>query len=315
MSLSAFIVGCGRIAGGFNDADESRVLTHAVALRRLGVPIAGCCDVEPDRAARFAARWQVAYHGGNLPDLLAAARPDLVAVCTPAPVRWPVLETVFACPSVRSLLIEKPLAVTGAEAHRIAEAARESGRVVLVDYFRAFDPFYRRLEAEIRQGWRAGGWSATARYYGRATETASHWIERVLACFGPASGARRFGGDAASPLFVLDWAQGSVVFVPATGCAYSPFELDLCFRDRRVRVLDSEERVEHFVSGPDPHYAGYCRLVPEPLWPGLVPSPESLGCAMEAAVAAAAGEPVPWRELLARSVRVVEICEQIGGRQ
>jgi hypothetical protein len=36
---------------------------------------------------------------------------------------------------------------------------------------------------------------------------------------------------------------------------------------------------------------------------------------MEAAVAAAAGEPVPWRELLARSVRVVEICEQIGGRQ
>ena len=89
MSLSAFIVGCGRIAGGFNDADESRVLTHAVALRRLGVPIAGCCDVEPDRAARFAARWQVAYHGGNLPDLLAAARPDLVAVCTPAPVRIP----------------------------------------------------------------------------------------------------------------------------------------------------------------------------------------------------------------------------------
>jgi len=53
MAASALIVGCGRIAGGFNDADESAVLTHALAYRRLGVTLAGCCDRDPARAARL----------------------------------------------------------------------------------------------------------------------------------------------------------------------------------------------------------------------------------------------------------------------
>jgi hypothetical protein len=312
MPPSALIVGCGRIAGGFNEADETRVLTHAAALRRLGVPIDGCCDTEASRAAAFATRWGVAQHGTDLARLLEVVHPSLVSVCTPVVDRLSVLEIVLACPSVRSVLVEKPLAVTAEEARRIAGLAEGSGRVVLVDYFRAFDPFYRRLEETIRGEWSPAAWTATAWYYGAARETASHWMERLLACFGPVTGARRLAGDPCAPLFLLEWASGRIVFVPATGCGYSPFEMDLCLPDRRLRILDSEERVEHFVSEPDPCYSGYRRLAVQPLWDGLAPSPESIAHAAAAAVEGAEGKPVSWQGLLARAVQVVELCERIG---
>lgn len=311
MPASAFIVGCGRIAGGFNDADESRVLTHAVALRRLGVPILGCCDESGDQAAAFASRWGVGAHGTDLSKLLAATRPSVVSVCTPAVDRLPILSTVLACPSVRAVLVEKPLAVTGDEARRIAGTAQASGRIVLVDYFRAFDPFYQRLEEAIRGDWGADAFAATAWYYREVWEIASHWMERLLACFGPADGVRRLVGDIQAPTFVLEWTKGQVVFLPALGSSYSPFEMDLCFPNRRLRIVDSEERVEHFVARPDPCYPGYNRLTTEALWTGLAPSPESIGHVVAAAVAGAEGRSVNWRPLLERAVRVVELCEMI----
>lgn len=315
MPPSALIVGCGRIAGGYNGADESRVLTHAVALRRLGVPIGGCCDTEAARAEAFATRWGIPRHGIDLGRLLAEVRPGLVSVCTPARNRLPTLEAVLACPSVRSVLVEKPLAATAEAARRIADLAERSGRVVLVDYFRAFDPFYRRLEGVLRGDWAPVAWTATAWYYGAVREIASHWVERLLAWFGPACGARRLSGEPQAPLFLVEWATGRAVFVPATGCDYSPFEMDLCLPDRRLRILDSEERVEHFASAPDPCYPGYSRLVARPLWDGLAPSPESIGHAVAAAVAGATGEPVPWQGLLARAVQAVELCGRVEGME
>ncbi len=312
MHPKAFIVGCGRIAGGFNETDESAVLTHAVAYRRLGVEIAGCCDRDPGRAGRFAARWGVPHSGTALPNLLEAVRPDVVSLCTPPSDRMSLVEAVLACPSVQGVLLEKPLAGAPTEARELSALIRRSGRPVLVNYFRAFDPLHRRLEEEVRGGSLTGPCEGTARYYGRATENASHWIERALALFGPARGARCLDGAGEAPLFELDLERGRLLFLPSRGCEYAPFELDLFFPRRRVRLVDSEGRREQFVSRPDPQYPDYFTLIPDDAWPGCHPSRDPLLLSVREMLAAARGESVRWIEVLDRAAQVVEILDQVG---
>jgi hypothetical protein len=305
------IVGCGRIAGDFNDRG-GRVMTHAAAYRERGASLVGCCDVDRARAAGFARRWEIEVSGDDLGAVLARTQPQVVSVCTPPDDRAAVLETVFATRSVRAVLVEKPLATKAAEAEQIRDLAREAGRPTLVNYFRAFDPFYRSLARDAAAGRFGRFGEGTLRYYGSALANASHLLERVVAMFGTPSAVKRLGGDHAAPLFELRIGDARVVAVPTEGARYSPIELDLLFEAHRVRVIDSERRVEVFQSRPDPDYEGFENLVPDAGWSGGVPSHESILCAVDETLRAAAGGPSPAGELLDRAVLVTRILEEVG---
>jgi len=312
MAASALIVGCGRIAGGFNDADESAVLTHALAYRRLGVTLAGCCDRDPARAARFAERWGIPRHGSDLRALLEATAAELVSLCVSRGETLRLLEAVLDSRGVRAVLVEKPLGGSAEEARRIESLALRAGRPILVDYFRAFDPFHEGLLAEVQAGRLGGLRDGLARYYGSAEANAVHWLERVIALFGRPTSARKLGGVQSAPRFEVRLAQGQVLFAPSDGCEYAPFELDLLFERARVRVIDSERRAERYRSAPDPRFAGYSNLVPVAASPDGAPSSETVLLPVRALLAILEGAPVDWRGLLARSVAVSELLEQIG---
>src|SRR5262245_53419421 len=196
------IVGCGRIAGGFKPL-RGRVATHAAAYRKRRVTLVGCYDVDPARAEEFARRWKINDYKGDLGAVLQRTQPQVVSVCMPPDGRAAVLQTVLASPSVRAVLVEKPLATKAAEADHIRDLVREAGRPTLVNYFRAFDPFYRALERDYKGGRFGRFCEGTLRYYGSAAANASHLLERVVALFGPPCEARRLGGDREAPTFEL----------------------------------------------------------------------------------------------------------------
>src|SRR5262245_27862710 len=280
------IVGCGRIAGGFKDL-RGRVATHAAAYRKRRAKLVGCCDVDQTQAERFARCWGIGVYKGDLGAVLERTRPQVVSVCTPPDGRAAGLQTVLASPSVRAVLVEKPLAAKAAEAEQIRDLVREAGRPTIVNYFRAFDPFYRAL-ARAYAGGRFGRFcEGTLRYYGSATANASHLLERVVAMFGPPSEVRRLWGDREAPVFELLVSNARVLALSTKGARYSPVELDLLFERRRVRVIDSEGRVEVFRSRPDPDYEGFENLV-RASWSGGKPSHESILRAVSETLRAAA---------------------------
>jgi hypothetical protein len=304
------IVGCGRIAGGFK-ALRGRVATHAAAYRKRGAALVGCCDIDRAQAERFARRWGIEVSGDDLGAVLARTQPQVVSVCTPPDGRAAVLETVLAARSIRAVLVEKPLAAKAAEAEHIRDLVREAGRPTLVNYFRAFDPFYRALACDCEGGRFGRFCEGTLRYYGSALANASHLLERVVAMLGPPSAARRLGGDPAAPLFELLFGGARVLAVPTEGARYSPIELDLLFETHRVRVIDSERRMEIFRSEADPDYEGFENLVPETDWSGGMPSHESILHAVDETLRAAAGGPAA-DDLLDRAVLVTRVLEEIG---
>jgi predicted dehydrogenase len=303
------IVGCGRIAGGFNEHSEAQVLTHAAAYRRLGIPLAGCCDQDQARARTFATRWEVSTAGADLSEVLPA-EPVVVSVCTPPGAQPQILPVLMAQPSVRAVLLEKPLGTTFADATALAAQAQAWGRPVLVNYFRAFTDFYRELETQVRADRWGAVRRATLHYSGTLESHVSHALERLIAMFGIPDSVVRLGGEDASPLFSATFAEGMrALFVPLAGVKYSVFELDLFCERARLRVTDSERRVELFVARMDPHFVGYSVLEPA-LLQSAPPTHEMIGAVAATLRAARAGRDESG--VLTRAVAVARVLEDAG---
>lgn len=311
MSERALIVGCGRIAGGYNEEDRTHVLTHIAAYRHLGVEVAGCCDVDAARAESFARKWGVPEWGTDLEALIAKVKPTIVSDCTPPQSRRAVIERAVAAPGVSALVVEKPLACSAADARATADAITHAGCRAVVNYFRGYDPFYRNLADDVsRQAGHDPLLLVTAMYYGPAFTNASHLLERVIDMLGEPSSVTRLAGGNTSPMFSLQFASGALaVFVPAPASDYTPLELDLMFRERRVRVIDSERRVEVFALAPDPLFPSYSTLAPDLTAADGAPSPDAFMAVFQAAVG---GDTELASRSLARAVLVTECLERAG---
>lgn len=114
--------------------------------------LAGICDIDQDRAARFAE-----YCGlGDTPrhsrieDLLAAPGLDAVIVTTPEFTHADV--TLAALAAGKHVYLEKPLAHTVEDCHRLMRGARNAGPIVYVGFNLRANPAYSILREIIHNG-------------------------------------------------------------------------------------------------------------------------------------------------------------------
>ena len=136
--LRAGVVGCGNVAGN-----------HAAAYRDLpGVELVACSDVDPSRAASFAA--PVRRSAAATPDGLFDLGLDVVSVCTPHPTHESVV-TQAAAHGVH-VLCEKPIAIDLGAAARMGAACEAAGVTLGVLFQRRFWPAARRIRAAIDDG-------------------------------------------------------------------------------------------------------------------------------------------------------------------
>src|SRR6266571_6584008 len=104
------------------------------------VRIAAVCDLDRSRAEAAAQRWKIPAVFGSIEEMIAGASWEVAVVCTPTPVREAVVKALAA--AGKPLLVEKPLADSYEEAHRIAAACHASGVKLAVDQnFRYHYPF------------------------------------------------------------------------------------------------------------------------------------------------------------------------------
>ncbi len=126
--LKAAIIGCGGIAGQ----------KHMPALAKLAdkVEMTAFCDILPERAEKAAKEFGVpgARVFASHKALLAEAGPslDLAHVCTPNKSHAEI--TVDSLEAGLHVMCEKPMAKTAADARRMAEAARRTGKKLTIGY-------------------------------------------------------------------------------------------------------------------------------------------------------------------------------------
>jgi predicted dehydrogenase/dTDP-4-amino-4,6-dideoxygalactose transaminase len=135
MTLRHAIVGCGRIA-----------VCHGDAFAKLNV-LAACTDLVQERAATFAARYQIAA-AESFDSLLEDPTITSLSICTPHDLHGSM--ALRAVERGKHVLVEKPLVLDLKQGERLLAASRECGVVVMPVVQHRLDPIILAVTELVR---------------------------------------------------------------------------------------------------------------------------------------------------------------------
>ena len=137
------IIGCGGIANG----------KHMPALKKVAnCEMVAFCDIIKERAEKAAAEYgcEGARVYTDYKELLLDKSIDVIHVCTPNRSHSPI--TVAALEAGKHVMCEKPMAINSAEAKKMLDAAKKSGKLLSIGYQSRFRDDSRYLKAEAEDG-------------------------------------------------------------------------------------------------------------------------------------------------------------------
>ena len=137
------IVGCGGIANG----------KHFPALKNFTdrMEIVAFCDIVPERAEKAAAEFgSTAKVYTDYRELIANPEVEVVYVLTPNVSHCEI--TVCAFEAGKHVFCEKPMASTSADAQKMLDAWKKSGKKFTIGYQNSFRPEVRCLKAACERG-------------------------------------------------------------------------------------------------------------------------------------------------------------------
>ena len=141
--LKIGIIGCGGIANG----------KHMPALSRLpDVKMVAFCDIIEERARKAAAKYgdENSFVCTDYRELLKDKSIDVVHVLTPN--RWHSEITVAALEAGKHVMCEKPMAINSAEAQKMLDAAKRTGKKLTIGYQSRHRADSQYLKAEVEKG-------------------------------------------------------------------------------------------------------------------------------------------------------------------
>lgn len=245
----ALVIGCGRI-GTDRTPPDGPVTSHAHAYRQhLRTELVALAD-DDSAVLRAAERtWNVAV--GT--DPVAIARrlaPDIVSICTPDETHFTIATRLLEEAAPRCLFIEKPMAMTSAEAREIQARATRAGTLICVNHTRRFSPAFGAIRRELAAGNHGPVVLARCVYTKGMLHNGVHAIDLLRWWLGEplrARGRAVVDGDRNDPAYDADlWFDNGV---RARLDAFdhrvaSIFELDLMAERSRIRFWDGGLRWE-----------------------------------------------------------------------
>jgi predicted dehydrogenase len=259
------VVGCGAIS-----------TQHLEAIAASdGLELAGVVSRSTDRARAVGEQWSVPWFT-ELDELLTQSGPDAVTICTPSGLHPG--QALVALKAGCHVVVEKPIALSVADADAVVREGRERGLVVATISQRRFEPAVRRLRDAVEAGalgrislviaeglyhrpqsyYDSAAWRGTKNLDGGVLmNQAIHMIDLVRWIGGPVVsvaghittlGHRMEAEDTAS--VSLRFSDGALGQIVATTCATPEFPTELrVYGDRgHVRIV-GESATEWDVPG------------------------------------------------------------------
>lgn len=115
-----------------------------------GVELRWLCDASEEARARVAQSYPEARQTADLAQALADEELDAVVLATPVPTHAEL--AVAVAQAGKHCFVEKPLAVSAADAQRAVEAAERAGRILMVGHLLEYHPAVRRLKDLVDSG-------------------------------------------------------------------------------------------------------------------------------------------------------------------
>ena len=276
MTIRAAIIGCGNIAGGYDEQKkDAGCYTHAGAYRqRPEIKLVAAADPDPKRRAAFGAYWGVPHLYPDARRLLEEQRVELVSICAPDAAHEEALRHVLAVSRPRVIFAEKPLALGREAARSILDEAQRLGVRIVLNNQRRWDEGHRRVRALLAEGGIGQIVSATAFYVKGLYHIGCTVSNTIRFLLGEVEAVQALGGahQATAPcdpsvdavLYLRNGAIATMLGADRYGYRYSLFELDILGTTGRVRVAENGDRILVSRVQDYPHYPGFAELREQP---------------------------------------------------
>jgi 2-hydroxy-4-carboxymuconate semialdehyde hemiacetal dehydrogenase len=126
-------------------------IKHLEAIEHInGVEVAGLVGGVPDATKSVAERFAIPLWTLDLAEGLALPGVEAAILATPTPIH--ARQAIQCLEAGKHVQIETPLADSLADAERVVEAARASGRIAMAGHTRRFNPSHQWIHSRIRSG-------------------------------------------------------------------------------------------------------------------------------------------------------------------
>jgi predicted dehydrogenase len=218
------IVGCGEISD-----------YHIGAWKKAGAKVVAVCDTNTSLAESKAKKWGIPKHYGHISEMLTGERLAATSVLTPAQVRSEVVLPLMEAGI--NVVIEKPFALSSAEAERMVEAQRKYGVKLTVTHNWLFSYIMRKTLSMIKHGEVGEVLGAAIDVLGNPrspmTSNPSHWCHSLK--------GGRFAEMLPHPIYVLQKILGRLETSYVSGSKLGKYDW-LRIDELQVLLEDSSAR-------------------------------------------------------------------------
>lgn len=270
----AAIVGCGAIAGGYDEKSYFKhIFTHAGAYRKHSrFELVAIADNDKRRLSEFRKIWNADRAYKDYEELFKKEKIDLLSVCVPDHLHSPVIKSALDNGVAKRILAEKPIAINVHEAGKILLYAKKNGVSVYVNYNRLWEPAHRAVRGLISKGFLGVIQGCVAYYVRGIKHNGTSMISTLRFLLGEevkyveALNKKKcdVGKDFALD-GILTLSGGTRIFLIAAdkkGYGHSIFEIDVMGNRGRLRLTDNGYKIEIYKTAEYKRYAGFRELIP-----------------------------------------------------
>jgi predicted dehydrogenase len=268
-TLKAVIIGCGAIAGGYDESYSGPdILTHAKAYQKHPeINLVGCIEPDDNRRQHFMKAWGLDTGFSTLDELVSKnVHFDIASVCVPTSEHANILEKLLST-AVKGVFCEKPISDDLKASRRLVKAYAEATIPLAVNYLRRWDESLESLKSAIDSGaW--GALQTAACHYGKGIHhNGSHMIDVLQFLFGhltPVSVLRRQTDyEEADPTLdaVLNTQSDAPIHLLGTDSRlFDVFEACLTFEKGQVVLEQGMDIIRERHIEDDPRFSGHRSL-------------------------------------------------------
>jgi predicted dehydrogenase len=260
--MRCVIIGCGKIAGGYDNPHDEKVRTHAKAyINNSNCELVGVCDSNFEISKKFANVWGVPFYTTDPTQLLKKCKPDIVSICSPT-VTHEMLFSLVCLENIPNIWLEKPAADSLESILRMKTLEDSSNCNVWVNYFRRYDPGFQEVKAWISM---LGEISQVRAIYTKGLRhNGSHMLDLIIWFFGKIQSVN-VKSVLNDPYFRSVSAKLSCNCVQVDLVAldynfYEVFEMDIIGDLGRIQILDGGQKIIFQKVTENKYYDGYKNL-------------------------------------------------------
>jgi predicted dehydrogenase len=260
------VVGLGQVGLLFDsDARRSGVWTHFTAYERLSkhLDLVAVCDPDRSRQELAKQRRTTLRCYDSLQELLDGEQLDIVSLCTPP--EFHAEQIVLCAGRVKAVICEKPLSTDSQSARCALEACRNTGTLLVVNYYKRFDGMVPSAKAWLDDGRIGRVKLVNGIFCGPLGAVGSHMVDLLRFLFGELKIENHASRADDRYSILLQTESNTLVHLHNVGPREEfIFEMDAIGEEGRIRLLNNCVDCEFLRYRDSDRYSGYRELYPVP---------------------------------------------------